>query len=221
MKILNVIIPAAGLGRRMRSYGNKSLIQLGRETVISRQIRIIKESFKDTHITIVTGFESQKIKRGLPDDITFVKNSDFVTTNVAHSICLGMEKCKRGPVLIVYGDLVFSKNMFKPFPLDKSLLVIEEGGNRPEEIGVHYLDNQVICLDYGLPQKWAHILYLTQKDRLLFKKMCDNQKLFTFEVLNKMLNAGVKISAFVPTGVSVAEIDCSKDIDLAKKVAKQ
>ena len=36
---LTVIIPAAGIGRRMKSYGPKSLIKIGNSTIIKNQIR--------------------------------------------------------------------------------------------------------------------------------------------------------------------------------------
>ena len=50
---LNIIIPAAGMGRRMKSYGPKALIKIGSSTVINNQISILKTYFPDAHITLV------------------------------------------------------------------------------------------------------------------------------------------------------------------------
>jgi choline kinase len=107
---LSIIIPAAGVGKRMRSYGPKSLIPLNHEeTVISRQINLLKKLFlHHSEIIVVVGFESEKIIRNLPKWVKVIENENYATTNVARSIGMALRIASNNNVLIVYGDLVFN-----------------------------------------------------------------------------------------------------------------
>ena len=64
---LNIIIPAAGMGRRMKSYGPKALIKIGSSTVINNQISILKTYFPDAHITLVCGFKANTVMDETPN----------------------------------------------------------------------------------------------------------------------------------------------------------
>ena len=66
----SIIIPAAGMGRRMRSYGPKSLIKITtQKTIIQNQLEIIKDNFVNHEIILVCGFEAEKLMRNTPEDI--------------------------------------------------------------------------------------------------------------------------------------------------------
>jgi choline kinase len=105
--MLHVLIPAAGLGRRMKSYGPKALINLQGETLIERQIRLVREAFPRVKITVVAGFEAHRLREVLPKDVRLVLNPYYETTNVAYSVSIGLRTIPPTvPVLVVYGDLV-------------------------------------------------------------------------------------------------------------------
>jgi len=55
---IGVIIPAAGMGRRMKSYGPKSLIKIGNSTIIKNQINLLQTYFSPTTIVLVCGFKA-------------------------------------------------------------------------------------------------------------------------------------------------------------------
>ena len=94
-KNLSVIIPAAGMGRRMKSYGAKCLISLNGSTVLERQIKIIWRVYPEAEITIVTGFQadlvSERIRKKYP--VRIIRNTDYEDNNVSRSIFLGLESC--------------------------------------------------------------------------------------------------------------------------------
>ena len=50
---INVIIPAAGIGRRMKSYGPKPLIKIGNSTIIKNQINLLQAYIPDINIVLV------------------------------------------------------------------------------------------------------------------------------------------------------------------------
>ena len=60
---VSVIIPAAGMGRRMKSYGPKPLIKIGNSTIIKNQVSLLKSYIPNSNIILV--FSSNKIDNPL------------------------------------------------------------------------------------------------------------------------------------------------------------
>lgn len=217
--ILDIIIPAAGLGRRMKSYGPKALVHLGEETLIARQIRLLRECYPHSRIIVVAGFEASRLKASLPKDVRVVVNHEYATTNVSHSICVGLRHCRAyRPVLVVYGDLVFNREAIAGLPLDRSSVVVEMGDARREEVGVTVVGGEATRFSYGLPIKWAHICLLSADQKKLFLDVAlatHRKRHFGYEILNEMLEQGGQFVALTSPLMRLVEIDCSKDIDLA------
>ena len=104
----SIIIPAAGQGLRMKSYGAKPLIKLTPDlTIIQNQLNIITDKFRSYEVILVTGFESQRVMRETPQDIIKIENERYDETNVCRSIGIGLRAATTNRVLIIYGDLVF------------------------------------------------------------------------------------------------------------------
>ncbi len=59
---LDIIIPAAGLGKRMKSYGPKALINIKYgQRILDRQLYLIDSYFEEYNIVLVCGFEADKL----------------------------------------------------------------------------------------------------------------------------------------------------------------
>ena len=59
---LTVIIPIAGIGHRMKSYGPKCLLQINsKETIIQKSIDTVKQVYPYVEIIVVVGFEADKV----------------------------------------------------------------------------------------------------------------------------------------------------------------
>ena len=109
-KKYSIIIPAAGIGSRMKSYGPKCLIPLNKtHNVLTRQVRLIHETLSSYEIILVGGFEFDKLQRQVPPSVQLVRNKDYLDTNIAHSIGLGLKQSVGQNIIIIYGDLVFHK----------------------------------------------------------------------------------------------------------------
>jgi choline kinase len=219
-----VIIPAAGMGRRMKSYGPKALIPLHNgETVLSRQIKLVRSVYGQVEIIVVAGFEAEKIRKAVDYKVKVVYNYDFETTNVARSIHIGLSISKCNHTLIVYGDLVFNTNALIPCTSGSSRVLVDSRGRFGKtEVGVTVIDGKISTFSYGLPVKWGQIVYLQGKEIELFKKLLSDKKtvkFFGFEILNAMLNNGCALQAIEPQGLQIAEIDTSKDIEIARRIA--
>ena len=218
-----VIIPSASQGKRMKSYGAKSLIELrAGETVITRQLKLLNERFPRADFFVVTGFEADRIYRHLPPWVRVIENEKYDETNVTRSLDLALRACLAEGVLIVYGDLVFNKQTFADVPVDQSWALVDNTNQiNPLEVGVTVVDGRVTHFAYGLTEKWGQAVYLRDGELEVFRRLAaerERHRCFGFELLNAVLDQGGNLVAHTPAGMKLAEIDCSRDIEIAQRI---
>ncbi len=226
MDKLTLIIPSAGLGRRMKSYGPKPLIDLGNgQLVLERQLSILKQAYPDAEFVLVLGFEAEKVYRVIPKYVKVIENGIYDITNVAKSIEMAINATNPSRLLIVYGDLVFNQQTFESMPLNESLIVVDNKQQLHEtEVGVHIENNKVCFFSYHAPTKWAQIAYLTGKELHEYKKIAghpDRKRFYSFEIFNLIISHGGQFTAFEPPHMRITEIDTAKDIDTARDFIKE
>lgn len=217
-KSYSIIIPSAGRGTRMVSYGPKSLIEIKHETIIDRQLKFIDQIFPNYEVILVTGFYADKVMNRTPSSVIKIENENFLETNVVRSIGLGLRAASHENVVVIYGDLVFNKPMLNaPFDLDSMLITCSTMNE--DEIGCISRDGYILNMFYELPNKWGQIVYLTGKELELMKRIAwnrDNGKMFGYEALNLILDQGGKIKEHKPKAGKAIDIDSSKDIAKAE-----
>lgn len=218
---LCVIIPAAGAGHRMKSYGPKALIPVGKNiSLIEKQIKQIWSVYPEAEIIIVVGFEADKIRRSLSKyKIRFVFNPIYDKTNVLYSLGLGLQATICNEVLIVYGDLVFNKHAIKSIRGISKVVAEDKGFFAKNEVGLTIQNKQVTNFSFGLETKWAQIAYLTDRELSLFKEISlrrDTSQWFGYEGLNYVIESGGKLRATKPRLMDIFEIDRIKDLKKIK-----
>lgn len=222
----SVIIVAAGVGNRVRSIGSRSLIQLtSTETVLDKQINNINEAFPNNEIILVTGFDADRVLKAAPSNIITIENERYEETNVVRSIAIGLYAARNERVVILHGDLVFSTETLKHAGFNnKSALIVHPNDNKQQDKLGCIIDNGVVeHMLYGLPHKWAEIMYLTGRELKLFSSLAkrrDKEKLLDFEIINSVIEKGGEFLAISPPRMSVLDIDSSKDITQAKALCK-
>lgn len=213
---LSVIIPSAGEGVRMKSIGSRSLIQVSNVTLMEYQCTLIRDMYPHSHIVLVTGFDANRVMNKVPNNVICIENERYIDTNVCRSISIGLRACLTNHVLIIYGDLIFNKEILD-FPIDRSCIVYNNSQNASdEEIGCTISDNKLENMFYGLPNLWPGIVYLRDKELRLFKNIAydkQKEKLFGFEMINEVLTKGGEFNAYCPRGSKCMDIDSSKDIE--------
>ena len=118
---LTVIIPAAGVGRRMKSYGPKPLIKIRDSTIIKNQVSLLQTYIPDINIVLVCGFKAERLMNETPDYILKIENENYKQTNVVRSIGMGLRVAANSSrVMVVYGDLVFNSEAIKHVLLEES-----------------------------------------------------------------------------------------------------
>lgn len=221
----SIVIPAAGQGKRMKSYGPKPLIRLNDKTLLEHQLQQIRSTFIQYEIILVTGFEHDRVVKNLPPDVKTVTNKYYEETNVVHSISLGLIAAKTDNVLVVYGDLVFNREAIQLPLLKESLVTIDPSGYmQKDEVGCVVENNRLTNMMYGLPDKWGQMVFLTGKELYLFKKIVtskDCSRYFGFEMINEIMADGGKFRAYTPKNAESLDIDTSKDIDRALPICEK
>ena len=216
-KPLSVIIPAAGMGHRMKSYGPKCLLPANnKDTILQKIVKNIQREYPYSDIVVVTGFESEKVIKSLPHNIRIVENNDYETTNTVESIRVGINACATDNVLIVYGDLVFNVYSIRNITSNGSCAIIDSKSQfKNEEVGVTVVDNKVTRFAYGLQKKWSQIAFFENEEFKMLKDLCSDKrknKLYPFELFNFMIGKGCTIKSIEPKGMIIKEIDSLKDL---------
>ena len=212
-----MIIPVAGMGHRMKSYGPKCLLQANqKETILEKTISNIKREYPLSDIIVVAGFESNKVISSLPHYVRIVENSSFEETNIVESIRLGINAAANKKLLIVYGDLIFNVYSIRDLTNNGTCVIIDSKSRfKDDEVGVTIVKDKVTTFAYGLEKKWSQIAYFEGEDFDMLKKLCSNKKrsrLYPFEIFNMMIESGVKIKAVEPKRMTIKEIDSLKDL---------
>tara|TARA_R100001163_G_scaffold15543_1_gene14046 strand:+ start:1079 stop:1792 length:714 start_codon:yes stop_codon:yes gene_type:complete len=217
-KPISVIIPAAGMGYRMKSYGPTCLLNANKkQTLIQKTIDNIKKVLPYSDIIIVLGFESEKVIKNLPRHVRIVENNSYEETNIVESLRLGINNSVTENALIIDGDLIFNINTIKGITsLGSSCVLIDSKDIlKSDKVGVTVVENRVTSFSFGLDKKWGKIAYLQGKEFKMFHKLCCDRKknkMFTFELFNIMINNGCDIKPFEPSGYMIKEVDSLKDL---------
>ena len=219
---IDIVIPAAGLGKRMKSYGAKPLIKIrGNTSIIDNQIRILKKFLPNSNIIIVCGFDADNLMNKTDENIVKIENENYVGTNVARSIGMGLRATKRD-VLIVYGDLIFNEKCIEEMNFNKSSLLAGKGIMSEGEVGCTFnKKGQLEHMMYDLEYRWGQMVFLKGNELKIFKKICydrDNQNMFGFEAINKTMSQGGVFHYSGHDKARVIDIDSSKDLERVSEV---
>lgn len=216
-KKISFIIPTAGVGRRMKSYGPKSLLNIKPNLpLLNYQIKQIKACYPESEIIVVVGFESHKLFGIIPQEVRVVENENYETTNIVRSINFGIRASVYDNIFIVPGDMAFNKNTILNVDINKSFAIIDKNDEMPKEIvGINYTNNKVLHFSFGLDTKWSTLAYFTQKEAIEFKRYIydkKNMNCYMYEILNTIIDKGGQINVEFPQEMRILKIHNPKDV---------
>ena len=99
---MKVIIMAAGIGSRLLAINNgrpKCLISTGRETLISRMVRLLHQRGVND-ITVITRYKSHLVRQDLKETVRYFDNPFYQVTNSIASLWLAREHLTEDIVLM-------------------------------------------------------------------------------------------------------------------------
>ena len=153
---MRIIILAAGVGSRLGRPIPKPLTTLADgETILARQLRLLREGFDRPQISIVVGFKKDMIMEAHPD-VGYVYNERFGETNTSKSLLRGLLQTGDDPVLWMNGDVVFEESLVSTLAPairdDVSFVAVNHAEVDDEE--VKYTldgDGSITALSKGVP----------------------------------------------------------------------
>lgn len=221
---LTIIIPAAGIGKRMKSRGPKALLPINHGmSILEMQIRTLNRVYPNAEILVVVGFEHHKIRKHVWNQfpVRIIRNSKYQETNVTYSVSLALDAALPGSIMIIHGDLVFDKAAISGLAGKCSSLLIDNDNLEDEEVGILQRDGVVYNLAYGLSQKWVQMAYLTGRELNLFRNTCFNYEMsnqwFLHETINYVIDKGGKFIAYEPK-MKLVEVDKYDDLKKGKRI---
>jgi choline kinase len=223
-KEIGIVIPAAGLGKRMKSRGPKPLIKIkGDTTILKNQLYSIRNKFTKASIALVSGFQSDKLMAESPTEIIKVENEFYEQTNVARSLGIGLRALESfDRILVIYGDLVFNEDALEVLEYNRSAIFCINDFIGNDEVGcVVGGDNKLEHMMYDLPDKWGQIAYFQGQELNYLKEIVwnrNNSRLFGFEVINKIMERGGSFQCKKTDKIKLIDVDTSKDIERARQV---
>ena len=220
---ISVIIPAAGTGKRMKSYGPKPLIKVGDSSIINSQISIIQSLVNVKDIILICGFKAERLMDLTPNAIIKIENESYEDNNVARSIGMGLRAVRKSDtVMIVYGDLVFNSAAIECLDLQRSCIIVGASTMGDAEVGcIVGSDNTLANMMNDLPSKWGQIAVFKGRELELLKELCwdkKNYRKFGFEIINRIIEKGGVFHCVQGDDVKIMDIDTSKDIQRAKGI---
>tara|TARA_Y100000031_G_scaffold156418_1_gene210883 strand:- start:56 stop:817 length:762 start_codon:yes stop_codon:yes gene_type:complete len=122
MKKFQIIILAAGTGSRMGNFTKKKpkcLLEINNESILSRQIRVIKKC-NINKIFIVGGYLVSLLKKF---KLKIITNNDYRASNMVWSL-FKAKKYLNSKTIISYGDIIYHRKILKKLTKNKSDIAI-------------------------------------------------------------------------------------------------
>lgn len=232
---MKAIILAAGKGTRMPKITRdkpKCLIEIGRETIIERQIKILLKFFIEK-IYVVIGYKADKIReelRGM-ENVKLIENRDYATTENMYSLYLAKNYVKEEEFVLLNGDAVFDEEIIKKLVAEKEKDVAPIDGELYdlEKLKVREKNGLVVeILPKTAPSKISDgstigiFKFSSEGSRILFDEIgrCVGQgirnKWFEYS-LNNILKK-IRMRKLDIHGSRWVEVDTEEDIKRTKKL---
>ena len=235
-----IVILAAGAGNRLRPYTNdcpKSMIELGGQTLVGRQLNTLK-SCGLIDISVVVGYLKEKLQSlGYPT----VSNPDWATTNMVMTLWCASNRLE-DDVIVAYGDIIYQQNVLETLLAseDDISVVVDRGFRHYWEFRFENplddIESLVIspngCIK-SIGQKvdsiekveaqYIGLMRFKSKGLKILKQYMTNiskterfAKMYMTDLLQEIINGGNTIKA-VPINHGWLEIDSVKDYLAAQK----
>jgi choline kinase len=210
---LSVIILSASPGKRMAIYGPRSLLPLkNKTTLIDYQLDIIQNLYPNSAVTIVAGFESDKVIQHLKNKrISIVINQGYEDQGPVGSLRLGLLANNNKHALIIHGDIFFNADTIRGIVGDTSRLLIDSDNRlSKDEIGLSIIKGLVSNLSYSWPTKWGQIAFIHNNDMGILKDFVydsSHNKFYTHEAINHLIDNDCQLYPHTGNNIQLVEID--------------
>ena len=226
---VQVVILAAGMGTRLGRPWPKPLTPLhdGR-SILQRQLDGLRSVLgPSVDITVVVGFEAERVMRAVPD-VRFAYNPDYRVTNTSQSLLRALRATRDGGVLWLNGDVVFDPEVLETalpaLRADESFVCVDTSTVADEEVkytvdAEGWIDELSKTVVGGLGEAVGINLVSAADKALLVEKLreCGDQDYFE-RGIELAIAAGMRV---LPVDISehvAVEVDFEEDLVRAERL---
>ena len=199
---LHVVILAGTLGYREKSRGPSILQTHNNQSILDIQVATIRHTYPKAIISVTVGFQSDKIIRLKPDNVSIIENQLWEDLNTVEEIRLYLNSVNAHRILFIDGPVYFCNNAIQ---ITSKPSIYYYTSDSEKEVGLRTEDGYVTHFSYGLEDKWSGIAYLEGRSLDIYRKICsrENNKLCMFETLNILLEKGITLAAITSTKTKI------------------
>lgn len=222
------VILAAGIGTRLGLPIPKSMVLVGTQSIIHRQLDAFREVGIEDFI-VVLGFERDHLRRHLenePGQYTFVVNERFAESNTLYSLYLAREHIT-GPFFYANADVLLDYRVIERIQADNApaALAIRTGPCAEEDVKVAVHNSQITRIGKRLEQSDGEFMGIARFDTETAQQLIstivdivEQQGVMDdyFERAVDQLCVACAISAVDVTDLPCIEVDFPEDLDIAR-----
>ena len=219
---VRAIVLCAGAGVRVAELTRgrpKSFLPIGDETLIHRQLRLLKEAGVED-VTLVVGFQA-KLFRDTFAGHQFVENPDYRSTNTAYSLSLALRTTEEKTGLVMNADVFFDETVI-PGVLAHGggcVAALDRKRNGEEEIKVLLANDQITGLgkyvneDLSIGEAFGVYKLSPTMARYLRREILlqNNPKAFYERAIDQLLRGGHIMNVYDIGEAFCMEIDTPED----------
>lgn len=220
--MLDTLIIVPEITKGMKSIGSKALLKIKDSlSILEYQIQQLKKTHKKNNIHIITGFESEKIKKTLIKyKVNIIYNEEYLFTNQSKSLELFINNYNSDNLLIISSGILFRNNPFDLTSLESSKIFLIDKPKNNFNIGCcNNESSSVNYLFYDLPVAWSECTLLNRDAIIAVKHLYQTQnisQMYLFEIINNLISNNIPfIKNYIPKK-DIMKINTQKDLNKAK-----
>ena len=221
---MNVVILAPEITKGMKSIGSKALLKIKQSmSVIDYQIHEIRKYSSQTKITIVSGFEHDKINKlyNHSKNIEVLYNNTYANTNHGASLSVFLESKDsiNSNLLVIMNGVLFKNNPFKLKNNYKSASQIYCINKPKNNFDIGYIgESSVEYLFFDLPNKWTECVMFDTESLGLIKSIDKKRisQMYLFEIINLLIERKLQFDVITSDKKNFMKINNAKDLSRAK-----
>ncbi len=241
---MNFIVLASGRGSRLKKITKDKPKCLTKIIKNKTLLDFISENFSENENNIIsTGYKSHLIENHLKKkNVKFIKNKNFLITNMVESLMLSKKKLIKGDLIITYGDIFFDKKIIDQIRKIKGNVIpvnsnwLNSWKKRYSTLKDIKKDAEDLVVSKGkiksigdkignkLPKfQYMGIIKIDQKtfnNLKKFYKTLNNKKISLTEFIDKSIKSKIAVYKYYPSKYYWYEVDNYRDLKYLKKDIK-
>lgn len=174
------VVLAAGMSKRLGDFLDfrpKSLLEVGGESLLFRNIRLLKEAGVD-QVVVVVGYKSEVViehLKGEIDEVQIVYNAEFEENGSMWSVTRAFESCQK-PLIVLDADIYVNSRIIENIlgRKNSAIIVTPHSGSGDESVPIFKQGSlQIFSKDFNSDYSFPEYIGVS---------------FFTFDVLELMVN---------------------------------